>query len=157
MSSTPVPSTPFLVCRSGARLIALPLQHVQETMRALPLDRVPEMPVFLLGLSVIRGQAVPVLDLGCLTGDGTGAGAAARLVTLALGARRVALAVDAVLGVQQLAPEALGEVPPLLQGAAAGLVAAIGTHDSALLLVLRDSHLVPDSLWQALAERADAP
>lgn len=154
MPSAPVPSTPFLLCRSQQRLCALPLAHVRETMRALPLEAVPEMPPFLLGLSVIRGVAVPVLDLARLLGAEAGDGAAgpgARYVTLELGQRQVALAVDAVLGVRTLDAAALGQVPALMQAADAGMVAAVGTLDAELMLVLQASRLVPDAVWQACA------
>lgn len=140
--------TSLLLCRSRSRLCALPLQHVRETMRALPLDTVPNMPAFMLGVSVIRGQVVPVLDLASLTGAGA-SGGAARYVTLNLNQRQVALAVDEVIGVRSLAvPDG---VPPLLDGADAGVLAALTTLDAELLLVLQTGMLVPDALWPLLA------
>jgi purine-binding chemotaxis protein CheW len=142
--------TSFLLCRSRKRLCALPLQHVRETMRALPLDTVPNMPPFLLGVAVIRGQVVPVLDLAHLTGGGAGA-PGARYVTLDLGQRQVALALDEVIGVRSLAGPAMTEVPPLLDGADAGMLSALTTLDAELLLVLQATRLVPDTLWPLLA------
>lgn len=154
MSSAPVPTTPFLLFRSHHRLCALPLAQVRETMRALPLEAIPDMPLFLLGLALIRGMAVPVLDLARLLGAGAGAEAGARYVTLQLGQRQVALAVDAVLGVRALDAAALDQVPALAQLAEAGMVAAIGTLDAELMLVLQAGRLVPDAVWQACAEPA---
>jgi purine-binding chemotaxis protein CheW len=142
--------TSFLICRSRSRLCALPLQHVRETMRALPLDTVPNMPGFMLGVSVIRGQVVPVLDLASLTGTGS-TGSAARYITLELERRQVALAVDEVIGVRSLAAAALDGVPPLLDGADALALAALTTLDAELLLVLQTGVLVPDALWPLLA------
>lgn len=150
--------TAFLLCRSRSRLCALPLHHVRETMRALPLDTVPNMPAFLLGVSLIRGQVVPVVDLASLTGFG-GAGVAARYVTLDLGQRQVALAVDEVVGVRRLPAAALGEVPPLLDAADAsdaGMLASVGTLDAELLLVLQTGMLVPETLWPLLAAQDGA-
>lgn len=142
--------TSFLICRSRSRLCALPLQHVRETMRALPLDTVPNMPGFMLGVSVIRGQVVPVLDLASLTGAGS-TFSAARYITLELERRQVALAVDEVIGVRSLAAAALDGVPPLLDGADALALAALTTLDAELLLVLQTGVLVPDALWPLLA------
>jgi purine-binding chemotaxis protein CheW len=139
--------TPYLLCRSQSRLCALPLHHVRETMRALPRDQLPDMPPFLLGVSVIRGQPVPVLDLARLTGA-DGAAPGTRYVTLDLAGRQVALAVDEVIGVRDLAPEALEGVPPLLD---AGMLSALATRDCALLLVLQTTRLIPDALWPLLA------
>lgn len=159
MPNAPSPSPSFLLCRSGQRLCALPLGPVRETMRALPLEAVPGMPPFLSGLAVIRGAPVPVLDLARLLGTPAAAAGTlseARYVTLELAQRQVALAVDAVLGVRALDGEAYGAVPPLLHGAEAGLLAALGTLDAELLLVLQAARLVPEGLWQALDARERA-
>ncbi|MET3131167.1 chemotaxis signal transduction protein [Oxalobacteraceae bacterium GrIS 1.11] len=66
------PSTAVLLCRSQHRLRALPLLQVRESMRALPVEALPDMPPFMLGLAVIRGAALPVLDL--VLPDATAAG-----------------------------------------------------------------------------------
>ncbi|WP_395408425.1 chemotaxis protein CheW [Pseudoduganella sp. UC29_106] len=143
-----------LLCRSGQRLYALPLVHVQEIMRALPVDPVPAMPDFLLGLTLMRGAAVPVVDCARLVGAGPSA-QGERYVALALGERRLALAVDDVVGVRLLSAAMLADAAPLLDSADAGLVQAIATQDSELLMVLQASRLVPDSLWEVLAARED--
>lgn len=143
---------PVLLCRSNTRLCALPLAHVLETMRALPADPLPDLPPFLLGVSMIRGAAVPVVALARLLGA-AGPGAPGRYVTLRLGQRQVALAVDAVLGVRSMAGAELAAIAPLLHDADAGMVEAIATVDSELMLVLAAARLVPDEVWQALDAR----
>lgn len=159
MPNAPSPSPSFLLCRSGPRLCALPLGPVRETMRALPLEAVPGMPPCLSGLAVIRGAPVPVLDLGRLLGGPAGAAESTggtRYITLELAQRQVALAVDAVLGVRALDDVACAAVPPLLHGAEASLLAALGTLDAELLLVLQAARLVHEGLWQALDARESA-
>lgn len=152
MSNHSASSNPILLCRSGPGLYALPLAHVRETMRALPLNPVPAMPDFLLGLAMIRGVAVPVLDCARLVGAAAPA-RVARFVTLALGERQLALAVDAVVGVRQLPAAEMKQIAPLLEGADPGLVQSIATLDAELLLVLRASRMVPETMWDALAAR----
>ncbi|AXE32166.1 chemotaxis protein CheW [Chromobacterium phragmitis] len=139
-----------LLCRSGQRLCALPLAHVRETMRALPVDPVPAMSDFLLGLALIRGAPVPVLDCARLMGSASPT-RLSRFVTLVVGERLLALAVDDVIGVRQLAAAALADIAPLLDGSDDGLVQAIATLDAELLLVLRAGRLVPEEMWEALA------
>ncbi|WP_256081982.1 chemotaxis protein CheW [Massilia sp. YIM B04103] len=148
-------SKSVLLCRSGQQLYALPLASVRETMRALPVEPVPAMPDCLLGVSVIRGAAVPVVDCRRLVGAGASA-LASRYVTLVLGERQVALAVDAVLGVRRLDAAMLAEVAPLLDGAETGMIQAISVLDAELLMVLQASCLVPEALWDALAQREGA-
>lgn len=108
-------------------------------MRPLAIERVPSAPAYLLGLSVIRGENVPVLDAGWLL-EGT-PGAVTRLVVLRVAERRVALAVAAVVGTRALEPAELEGLPPLLAGARE-LVRALAVLDGALLEVLESARLV---------------
>ena len=72
-----------LVVRVCTRLCAVPLAHVVETMRPLPVERIAGMPSFVRGVSIIRGVPTPVVDLGVVLG--TPGEAAERFVTLRLG------------------------------------------------------------------------
>jgi purine-binding chemotaxis protein CheW len=138
-----------LICRVQTRLCALPLAHVVEMLRPLP---VAGAPPFVLGLAVIRGAPLPVVDSARLLGaDDARAG---RFVTVNAGNRRVALAVDCVLGVRAVAPESLHALPPLLHEADSGVIAAIGLLDAELLLVLRSARLLPDEAVLPAAEGA---
>jgi len=138
---------PFLICRSQAWLCGLPVDRVVETMRPLPLEALPGMPPAVLGTSIIRGAAVPVLDLAALTGAKTRA-PPGRYVSLNLGeGRRVALAVEDVLGLRELDTAFLDEVPPLLRDAAAEAVSSISSLDGELLLVLHAARLIPEPMW----------
>jgi purine-binding chemotaxis protein CheW len=118
-----------LVTRVGDRLCALPIASVEETMRPLPIDAMAAMPSFVLGVAVIRGQATPVVDTAMLVG--TTARDRSRFVTLRVGARRVALVVDAVVDVRMVPS---GDLPPLV--ATAEAVASLGVLDRELVIVL---------------------
>lgn len=146
-----------LLVRSGSRLCAIPLHHVVETLRPLPVESLAGAPPFLRGLAVIRGEAVPVVDLGFLLGAGQAA-ETGRFVTLTVGDRRIALAVEAVLGLRELDASDLSETPPLLQELDPDLVEAVGALDGQLLLVLRGARLVPEKVWElVLPGRAGGP
>jgi purine-binding chemotaxis protein CheW len=138
-----------LVVRVQTRLCAVPLEHVVETMRPLPVESIAGMPAFVRGVSVIRGVPTPVVDLGALLG--APANAFERIVTLRLGDRQVALAVNAVLGIRDLGLSAIQELPPLLGGASTDLIEAIDTLDEQFLVVLRAGWELPDEVWRALA------
>src|SRR5437016_3194526 len=74
------------------------------------------------------------------------AGPARRFVTVR-GARSViAIAVDAVLGVRELGGDGLAAITPLAGAVASDVIAAIGTLDAQLLVVLETAHLVPDAV-----------
>jgi purine-binding chemotaxis protein CheW len=134
-----------LLCRVRGATCAIPLADVLECMRPLPLESLTGAPTFVLGAALIRGLPVPVLDLGALLG-GTPV-RAERWVTLKVGERSVALAVDAVVGIQPLAGDALAELPPLLRDAGSALVAALGSKDQELLLVLQHARVLGEGSW----------
>jgi purine-binding chemotaxis protein CheW len=128
-----------LICRVGERRCALPIEHVREVMRPLSIERVSAAAPYLLGLSVIRGENVPVLDARWLL-EGI-PGSVTRLVVLRVAERSVALAVAGVTGTRALAPTELEVLPPLLSGARE-LVRALAVLDGGLLEVLEGARLV---------------
>ena len=137
-----------LLCRVGAHLCALPLEHVVEAMRPLPVEIVGGAPEFVRGLSIIRGVPLPVVDTGSLLG--VTESRPTRFVTVKAGNRLVVLAVDAVLGLRAIPADSLQALPPLLGDSCSELITAIGAIDAELLLVLRTARAVPESIWAAL-------
>lgn len=137
-----------LICRAANRLCALSLEHVIETMRPLPVTEVSGGPHALRGVALIRGAAVPVVDLGIILGAKESE--PTRFVTVKVDGRCVALAVDSVVGVRVLPASSLSDLPPLLRDASTEVIATIGTRDAELLLVLRAGRLVPADVWDAL-------
>jgi purine-binding chemotaxis protein CheW len=142
-----------LICRVGSCLAALPLVHVVETMRLLPIETIGGAPPYVLGVATVRGEPVPVVDGASVLGL---AGARpARLVTLDVRGRRVALAVDDVVGVRDVPSDLAPGLPPLLHDAAEA-VASIRILDDDLLLVLRGARLVPEPVWDVLVSGTPA-
>lgn len=137
-----------LVCRAGAQLCAVPLEHVVEVMRVLPIKPVSGGPPYVCGLCIIRGAPVLVIDTGLLVGDR--ATAFERLITVKTGSRTIALAAEAVLGIWAIGAEKLNQLPPLLRDAATETIAAIGTLDAELLFFLRTARIVPEDLLDRL-------
>ncbi|WP_394778602.1 chemotaxis protein CheW [Undibacterium sp.] len=158
----------FLVCRDERRLCAFALADVAETMRPLPLQTLQGMPPFLLGVALIRGAMLPVVSLARLLGKADTDNDAPHLhanfhsdihshqryVTLKLGSRQLAVAVQQVLGVRQLGSSTLADMPSLLREAGADVISAISTLDAELLLVLKGAHLIADDIWLALEKEA---
>ncbi len=143
----------MLLVRTGRTTCALPLAAVVETMRPLPTSPLAGVPHFVAGGAVVRGEPVPVVDLGALVA-GVAAAAPRRFVLLRCGERRAALAADAVLGVARVAEGTHGA--SVLSDAAGGAVEALGALDGELLLVLRAATIVPEDAWEALRERQGA-
>jgi purine-binding chemotaxis protein CheW len=146
----------FLLCRVGSRIAALDVRDVWETMRPLPIEPLTGAPAFILGLAIVRGFPIPVVDADRLLGSPASSSTSlvspspARFVSLKLGDRGAALAVDAVLEIRALPAGMLANISPLLGEAGADRVSVIGALDATLLLVLKAARLVPDSVWNAI-------
>lgn len=142
----------LLRCRSW--LCSLPLSEVIETMRVLPLQPVAGAPPFVRGLSLVRGELVPVVELAALLGTGGPRGARLVIVKAGPGGRRLALEVDEVLRVVKLALGSEAGVAPLLSAALPAQVAALAALDGAALAVLSSASLLSEEAWAALAPRS---
>jgi chemotaxis signal transduction protein len=108
-------------------------------MRPCKVERIELAPEYLLGLGLIRGETVPVVDASLLlSGD---RGEASRFVVLRVAERSVALAVSEVVGARALDRDELDGLPPLLAGKA-DLVAHMAVLDGKLMEVLESSRLI---------------
>lgn len=136
----------WLLCRAGSHHFALPMQHVVETMRMLPIEAVASCPPIVRGLSVIRGTPIPVIDVALLFGGQPGQ--CGRLVTVRAGKRTIALATQAVVGVWETEDSELDDLPPLLGNAEA--IAGLKTLDQQLVFLLNVARVIPDDILARL-------
>ncbi|MRG93872.1 chemotaxis protein CheW [Polyangium spumosum] len=140
----------FLLVRARSWICALPASSVVETMRPLPIDPVADAPRFVAGLSVVRGEVIPVLSISKVLG-GAEAKEARRLVLVRAGERRIGLLVEDVVGIEELDEARLEAAPPLLGEALPREVERLGSLDGQALVVLDAARLLPASAFDALA------
>jgi purine-binding chemotaxis protein CheW len=133
---------------------ALPVQHVVETMRPLPLDILPGAPDFVVGIAIVRGAPLPIVSVSRLLDESEGN--TGRFVIVKTGARRVGLVVDEIVGFRTLNREAFAQLPPLLAIASATAVAQIAVLDGELLAVLGATGIVPEAMFNSIAALAAA-
>lgn len=141
--------TRILAVSLPGHICAIPLSHVIETMRPLPVVRIASTLPFVRGMSIIRGIPTPVVDLGKLLG--TPDGITRRFVMLRVGQKQVALSVNDVLGIAEMDIAATKNLPSLLRGACEDVIEAVSILDEQILLILRAGWQLPDEVWQALA------
>jgi purine-binding chemotaxis protein CheW len=144
----------YLVCQVGAHACALPLTCVVETMRPQPVETLSGAPGFIMGLSIIRGAGVPVVDVAALLGRSA---PPSRFVTIRTGSGVAALATGDVLGVRALGDTWIAQTSPLLGELAQEVVAAVAAADQRLVLVLQASRIVPGAVWRLLEHAEVAP
>lgn len=143
-----------LLSRVGQLLCAFPVEHVVETLRPLCTEPLG-VGHFVAGVAIVRGAPIPVIDaaaaLGQRTAESASAASARRWIVLRLGARRAAMAVDAIVGVRPVERKRFAELDPLITSSA-DPVDALGALDRELLLVLSAARLVPPAVFTALDE-----
>jgi chemotaxis signal transduction protein len=150
--ASPVAGPEKLVCfELAGQAFGLPIRAVKETLPMRPLTRVCLVPSLIGGLMNLRGEVVAVLDLAQLVGlphqlPRSGDPDAAVVILRVpdswggRGGGRAAcgLAVDRLLGVRDVAPDALRDAPPSLEAEAASYlrgVARMGDPPAALAVL----------------------
>ncbi|GAA2688997.1 chemotaxis protein CheW [Actinoplanes palleronii] len=138
-----------LVFQAGPFFCALPLDEVIETMRPLPTRPLAGTPPYVRGLTILRGEPSPVIDVTRLLTGVTSE--IDRYVAVRAGRGPVACATGPVLGVRTVRASPPEGPSTLFTGASRSLVAAVGTLGTEPLLVLRSIRTVPDEVWEAAA------
>jgi purine-binding chemotaxis protein CheW len=139
----------ILIVRAGDRLYGLSVACIEETMRPLPVQALPGVPAFVSGVSIVRGESIPVVLLRSLFGDADG-DSPKRLVTLRSGERRVGLLVDEVLGIRDSGLLTGQTLPSLLQDASLEIVDHLRRLDDELLTVLHAGRVIPEEVWASV-------
>ena len=120
-----------IAVRVGAALYGLHVDEVQEVVSMRPITRVFHAPAVLCGVTNLRGDVLPVIDLGVMLGAEASPladEAEHRIVVVreASGAkRRAGLRVDALSGLRELPAEGLAPVPATLESKLSGLFVGI--------------------------------
>lgn len=144
----------FLVFRLNTVVCAIPLKHVSEVMRPLPLDKFASLPHFYAGVSVIRGIPTPVLDLKKTLGvdDEETPSRRERFVLVDSEKQKIACLVDEVLGIEDIDPQFITKTLGFFQKANRDLITGMGTLDQKLLLVLESLVTLPEEFRKDLQE-----
>jgi twitching motility protein PilI len=97
----------------GGQALLAPIDQVDEILTVPPLTRVPLAKAWVLGIANVRGNLLPVMDLGAFLGLGpTGRDEATRVIAVREGEFFSGLLVGAVSGLQQIdSAEHTGELP----------------------------------------------
>jgi purine-binding chemotaxis protein CheW len=122
---------------------AIDILSIQQIVRPQTVRRLPRAPAFVKGVIDLRGQVIPVLDLGQRFGlePGDGAGAT-RLIIVRCATRLLGLLVDRVLGVHRAGPEDLHPTPHWITGPEAAVFSGLCRREGHLVLILELSALL---------------
>ena len=145
-----------LVCfELRAQELALPIADVRETLPVPPITRVFLTPPCLAGVFSLRGDIVPVIDLGVLLGlPATAAGDDSKIVVVDCAAGVAGIVVDRLRDLRTVDPP-LEPPPANLRGEVAGLLAGVVATPTGSVRVLDARAVLTVEPLRQLA-RADA-
>jgi purine-binding chemotaxis protein CheW len=127
---------------------AIRVQHVREVVEALPVTRVPSTPAVIRGVVNLRGNVVPLVDLGERFGVGALPGGKRSCIVVAEvresdGVALVGLLVDAVNRVLEIPASEVAPPPPFGTRLRADLVEGVVRIDAKLVLIVDAPSVVP--------------
>ena len=127
----------FLTCRLGEETYGIDILKVQEIREIDGVTRVPKVARHVRGVINLRGEIVPIVDLGLMFGFPQPLSLAdASAIVLNVDGRLVGLAVSSVSDVIGLADEEILAAPELGDRAIATVISGIGSRDGSSLLLL---------------------
>ncbi len=148
-------SSHLLLFAIAQRALALPVEQVVEVVRMVAITPLPDMPPWLAGMIVYRGQAAPVIDLRIRLGvPPTPIRLDTPIIVATVDQRLLALIVDSVQDVIA-APDLAGQAPDPL-ASQAPVIAALAQYQERLIIVLDLATLLSTSLAGASPQSVDS-
>jgi chemotaxis signal transduction protein len=98
-----IDTVPMVLFRAGGRWYGVVAEHVREVVSKDRIARVPAMPAHILGVALVHGRLIPVVDIAAMLGAADSAAPDnARLLVLEGGDAEVSVVADEACGVINL-------------------------------------------------------
>ncbi len=109
---SPASSLRYVIALLGEERYAIPMEKVQEFSASKQLTRIPKVPAFIKGLINLRGQVLPVIDLGLKLGLAPREDSKFDIILIVeVDGRRLGLQVSGVAELLDIQEEAIQETP----------------------------------------------
>lgn len=132
----------YLVFVLGTQEFAINILMVREIVAMLPTTRVPGLPVYFRGVSNLRGQIIPVMDLRLRLGMPPASRPSERcVVVIASGGKLMGLAVDLVQEVVCMAASEIEAMPPMGSEVPTEMLGGIERCEGRVRFILESSRL----------------
>jgi purine-binding chemotaxis protein CheW len=132
----------LVVCLMGEEKLAFDIGHVASIVRVPRITQVPGMPSFIEGIINLRGDILPIMDLGLRLGHNSVTRSdATRIIVLDLDNESLGVLVDAVSQVSRVSVEDVEEdLSTIYSGE--NVLTGIAKHEESLVMVVDPSQLL---------------
>jgi purine-binding chemotaxis protein CheW len=138
----------------GQELYAFPLLTVKEVIAPPAITPIPQSAPHFLGITNLRGQVIPILDLRKKLGIQPSGSLESAVVICDLDNQNVGLLVDAIDAVLEPAPGEISQSPPVPGGVSERYVSGVYKHESRLVLLLDLARLLGPADRAAISQGA---
>lgn len=116
---------------------AVQITRVQEIIRLQPITPIPRAPDYVEGMTNLRGQVIPVIDLVKRLGLGqVQQTKSTRIIVAELPGQMVGMMVDNVISVAQLPKDSLEPPPPVVLSVDSEFIQSLTQYRERLLILL---------------------
>ncbi|MCX8006663.1 MAG: chemotaxis protein CheW [Coriobacteriia bacterium] len=142
----------------GEEEFGLPVERVTSIIRYEKPTPVPHAPDFVEGVINLRGQIVPVVDLGRrLFGEGSSRSGSSRVIVTETTAGLVGFAVDSAHEVARMSAAAVMQTPESLASSElADAFEGVADHEGRLVMLLVPDKLVPPAVFVSVTDAEEA-
>ncbi len=121
----------------GAEEYGLDILRVKEIIRVKGITHLPTAPQFVEGIISLRGDVIPILDLGAKFGlEHQGADANRRVIVVEIEGRMIGMMVDAVSAVLRIPSDRIDPLPAMIDGLSREFVQGVGKVGERLVMLL---------------------
>jgi len=122
---------------------AIDIQQLREVLKYVHITRLPGTTDFIEGVINLRGEVIPVIDLGKRFGTGDSAiDAKTRIIIVEIGGQLLGLVVDQVSEVMHFSAEQIQDPPKGMIGAGSEYIRGIGKKEHRLIIILAPDQVI---------------
>ncbi len=148
---SPASSLRHVIVLLGEERYAIPMERIQEFIASRPLTRIPNAPAFIRGLINLRGQVLPMIDLGMKLGLPPLKDSKFDIILIVeVDGRRLGLKVSGVTELLDIEEESIQETPDFSSRIQTAFVRGICHIEEELVILLDIDHLLSREEIEAL-------
>ncbi len=137
LNNTAAADIQVVVFELGHEAYAIPVTRVQEIIRLQPITTIPRAPDYVEGMTNLRGQVIPVIDLVKRFGLGqVQQTKSSRIIVAELPNQMVGMMVDNVISVAQLPQSSIEPPPPVVLSVDSRFILGLTQYRTRLLILL---------------------